>query len=180
MNISGFLIKLFRIFIEECEFIDNQSDYDSNCITFEGFNLTMTSKYRENSQFISFYHLDVRMINNSPLNYFEKDPTWLKMGSALTHKGEQLFLTSSFFQGNYGKYGGALFFESGGHSSQIVQIKNNYFKENFAYCGGAMSFYGSFFQFYAFITENFFYKNWAICNFITFLLPFNYFLLIFS
>ena len=65
MNISSFLIKLFRIFIEECEFIENQSDFDSNCITFEGFNLTMTSKYRENSQFISFYHLDVRMINNS-------------------------------------------------------------------------------------------------------------------
>ena len=108
------------------------------------------------------------MINNTDLIWIN-DPIYLHLGGSLSFEGENLMIYNSFFEGNNGESGGGILLEpSEFTSSSDIIIQSNWFKQNYAYCGGAIGFLGRFDEINAFLYHNYFLKNWAISKSINF------------
>ena len=124
-------------------FEDNHSRFSSNCLTFYGLSLEVTNSSFSNN--IAIFDISIIEAFMSGLTNFpdiaQLNP---ELGGALDFEGLNLIVNRSFFNGNTGFKGGAIFLNKYYFEfEQKVIIVESYFKENRAFNGAAIGFFDS-------------------------------------
>ena len=100
------------------------------------------------------------MVNNTDI-VWENDTGLLKIGGALSFKGESLYINSSLFRRNNALVGGAISIDALNHFDQSFLIENSVFQENFGGNGGAIAVDISVMKLKGIIRNNYFKGNWG-------------------
>lgn len=98
------------------------------------------------------------MLNNTDVHW-EPMLITLKLGSALSHLGQNLDVNDSYFAGNNGQTGGAILIQPERNANHNILIRGSVFVGNVAGHGGAIAFDNNFLELNAVIEGNYFLGN---------------------